>query len=114
VEYHRPVVELEQLESKAAAAGIDLAEDSRFYSRMRAARCPDAKFIRNERIPDEGYRLDRDPGETDPVSIDDDAIAECAAALARFEDRVGGEWDAAAEGMSADAKDRLEDLGYLE
>jgi len=121
VEYHRPVVELEQLESKAAAAGIELDEDSRFYSRMRAARRPDAKFVRNERIPDEGYRLDRDPGETDPVSPDeDDAVGACAAALGRFEERVGGEWAGTAadgdvlDGMSPDAKSRLEDLGYLE
>ncbi|MEF8839642.1 MAG: sulfatase, partial [Haloarculaceae archaeon] len=44
VEYHRPVVELNQLESIAADAGIDLPADSRWYSRMRAARRPDAKF----------------------------------------------------------------------
>ena len=121
VEYHRPVVELKQLESKAAAAGITLDRDSRFYSRMRASRRPDAKFIRNERIPDEAYRLDSDPGETTPVSPEDDeAVAEVASALAEFESRVGEEWDDAGSGgdvlgdMSDDARQRLQDLGYME
>jgi arylsulfatase A-like enzyme len=123
VEYHRPVVELKQLESKANSAGITLDEDSRFYSRMRAARRPDAKFIRNERIADEGYRLDSDPEETTPVSPEeDDPVAEAASALADFEARVGGEWDeAGSDGdgdvlgdMSEDARQRLQDLGYME
>jgi len=121
VEYHRPVVELKQLESKAKAAGISLEEDSRFYSRMRAGRRPDAKFIRNERIPDEAYRLDEDPGETSPVSPGaDETVAEVATALAEFESRVGGEWDGASSDgdvlgdMSEDARQRLRDLGYME
>ena len=121
VEYHRPIVELKQLESKATAAGIGLERDSRFYSRMRAARRPDAKFIRNERIADEAYRLDSDPGETTPVSPEDDeAVAEVASALAGFESRVGEEWDdAGGDGdvlgdMSDDARQRLQDLGYME
>ncbi|MFB6207608.1 MAG: sulfatase [Haloglomus sp.] len=119
VEYHRPVVELNQLETKAAEAGIDLEEDSRFYSRMRAARRADAKYIRNERIPDEGYRLDEDPGETETVGTDDPLVAEVEATLAAFEDRVGGEWDEVDDGdvlgeMSGDAKSRLQDLGYME
>jgi arylsulfatase A-like enzyme len=121
VQYHRPVVELKQLESKAAAAGITLEEESRFYSRMRAARRPDAKYVRNERIPDEGYRLDRDPGETEPVDPEEDeAVAAVEAALADFEEGYGGEWDGAGgdgdalSGMSDDAKSRLQDLGYVE
>ena len=121
VEYHRPVVELKQLESKASAAGITIEEDSRFYSRMRAARRPDAKFIRNERIPDEAYRLDTDPGETTPVSPDEDeTVALVREALADFESRVGGEWDGAGgsgdvlDDMSDDARQRLRDLGYME
>jgi len=121
VEYHRPVVELNQLESKAEAAGIELAADSRFYSRMRAARRPEAKYIRNERIPDEAYRLDEDPGETTPVDPEDDEVIEATeAALAAFEAEYGGEWSAAGEredvleGMSEDAKRRLQDLGYVE
>jgi arylsulfatase A-like enzyme len=120
-EYHRPVVELNQLESEAADAGIELSEDSRFYSRMRAARRPDGKYIRNERIPDEAYRLDSDPGETDNrAGAGDPVIEDVAAALSAFEDRVGGGWDATGrqeevlEEMAEDAKDRLQDLGYLE
>jgi len=121
VEYHRPLVELNQLESVAASAGIALDEQSRFYSRMRAARRPDAKYIRNERIPDEAYRLDTDPDETENLAeTDDPAILEAEGTLAAFEDRVGGEWDAVGrdgdvlEGMGQEAKERLRDLGYVE
>ena len=124
VDYHRPVVELRQLETKAKKAGVDLDEDSRFYSRMRAARRPDVKYIRNERIPDEAYRLDADPEETTPAAIDDPAIAETLAALERYETRVG-EWDGvggvgtadadeALSGMDDETRARLRDLGYLE
>jgi len=121
VEYHRPLVELNQLQSVAASAGIGLDEQSRFYSRMRAARRPDAKYIRNERIPDEAYRLDRDPGEGETLAGGDDpAIADAEAALAAFEDRVGGGWDEVGrdgdvlEGMGEEAKERLRELGYVE
>ena len=120
VEYHRPVVELRQLESLASDAGIDLDENSHFHSRMRAGRTPDAKYIRNERIPDEAYRLDEDRRETANLSdTDDEAIAAVEAALAEFEEGVGGEWDdVGAENPLADmdetAKDRLRDLGYVE
>jgi arylsulfatase A-like enzyme len=121
VEYHRPVVELKQLETKASEAGITLAENSRYYSRMRSARRTDGKYIRNERIEDEAYRLDEDPGETDPVSPDEDeTIAEVEATLAAFEDRYGGDWDSmdvdgdGLDEMSEDAKARLQDLGYME
>ncbi|MFT4922074.1 MAG: arylsulfatase A-like enzyme [Haloarculaceae archaeon] len=120
VEYHRPVVELNQLESIAESAGIDLDENSRFYSRMRAARQPDGKYIRNERTRDEAYRLDRDAGETENVAgTDDETIAAVEAALADFEASVGGEWDEIADDdpladMDEDTKDRLRDLGYVE
>jgi arylsulfatase A-like enzyme len=140
VDYHRPVVELRQLESKAKNARITLDTESRFYSRMRAARRTDAKFIRNERIPDEAYRLDRDPGETENLAgdeaqrasggratesrdadLDDDAAAVGAvkSALTVFEGEIDGEWDDlddedVLEDMGDEAKDRLQDLGYLE
>ncbi|MFB6108601.1 MAG: sulfatase [Haloplanus sp.] len=124
VEYSRPVVELKQLEEKAANAGIDLDEDSRFYSRMRAARRPDAKYVRVDRIPDEAYRLDSDPGETtDLAGGDDEAVRDTERALSAFESEVGGAWTDAAEGdvtddavaeMDDDAQERLRDLGYLE
>jgi hypothetical protein len=120
VEYYRPVVELKQLENKARDAGIDLDEDSRFYSRMRAARRPDGKYVRNERIPDECYRLDEDPGETENLLGSGASICEdIEATLARFEERAGGEWKAVDDedvlaDMSEDAKDRLQDLGYID
>ena len=65
IEYAQPVVELNQLEEKARAADIDLDQRSRFYSRMRAGRRPDAKYIRRDRVADEGFRLDEDPAELD-------------------------------------------------
>jgi arylsulfatase A-like enzyme len=124
VEYSRPVVELKQLEEKAKAAGITLDEESRFYSRMRAARRPDAKYVRVDRVPDEAYRLDTDPTEsTNLADGDDDAIAATEAALATFERNVGGAWtgvddadvtDDAVADMDDDAQERLRDLGYLE
>ena len=120
VEYHRPIVELNQLETLASEAGIELDENSQFYSRMRAARRPDAKYIRNERIPDEAYRLADDPAETtNVIGTDDEAIADAEAALAAFEERVGGEWDEVGgddplADMDETAKDRLRDLGYVE
>ena len=122
VEYYRPVVELNQLESKATEAGIDLPKNSRFYSRMRAARRPDAKYIHNERIDDEAYRLDTDPGEHDGlVGEDDPAIAAVADALSEFEAQrdpwstaAGGSDDEVLSEMGGDAKQRLEDLGYIE
>jgi arylsulfatase A-like enzyme len=121
VEYHRPVVELNQLETKADAAGITLDTDSRYYSRMRAARGPAAKYIRNERITDEAYRINSDPAEIRPVSPEEDKqIAEVKARLTAFEDRFGDDWDSMDVGgerldkMSDDAKARLQDLGYME
>jgi arylsulfatase A-like enzyme len=124
VEYSRPVVELKQLEEKAADAGVDLPEESRFYSRMRAARRPEAKYVRVDRIPDEAYRLDEDPGETTDLAGSGDGMVEATeAALAAFEAAAGGAWtdadtgdvsDDAVEGMSDRTQDRLRDLGYLE
>jgi arylsulfatase A-like enzyme len=125
VEYTRPVVELNQLENKAARAGIELDEQSRFYSRMRAVRRPDAKYVRNERILDEFYRLDEDPGELeDRHGEGDDREADVEAALSSFETARGGAWtgedgDVSAgedslEDMDDEAKDRLRDLGYID
>ncbi|KAB1197649.1 MULTISPECIES: sulfatase [Haloferax] len=124
VEYSRPVVELKQLEEKASSAGIDLSEDSRFYSRMRSARRVDAKYTRIDRIPDEAHRLDSDPDETENLAdSDDEAIAETEAALSAFEDAIGGAWtdaldtdvsDDSVDQMDDEAQERLRDLGYLE
>ncbi|WP_153952393.1 sulfatase [Halosegnis longus] len=122
VEYHRPVVELKQLETKAEEAGITLDEESRYYSRMRAARRVDGKYIRNERITDEAYRIDTDPEERDDrIDDPDEVVEEIEATLREFETRVGETWDddydpdADVLGeMDGTAKDRLQDLGYLE
>jgi len=124
VEYSRPVVELNQLEEKAADAGLTIPTDSRFYSRMRAARRTDAKYVRIDRIDDEAYRLDADPDETENVANEDDPlISEVDETLADFESAVGGAWidaldddvdDDTVEEMDDEAQERLRDLGYLE
>ncbi|QZY00710.1 sulfatase [Halobaculum rubrum] len=124
VEYSRPVVELKQLEEKASSAGIELPEDSRFYSRMRASRATDAKYVRIDRIPDEAFRLDEDPEEnSDLADGEDDRVAEAEARLGKFEAAAGGAWtdaddaevtdDSLAE-MDEEATERLRDLGYVE
>ncbi len=128
IEYSRPVIELKQLEEKASAAGIDIPADSRFYARMRAARRPDAKYVRIDRIEDEAYRLDTDPAESQNLVArgtwtDTESLVETEGALADFERAVGGAWsdkeevrptdDSLAE-MDEEAKERLRDLGYVE
>ncbi|KPN29815.1 arylsulfatase [Halolamina pelagica] len=103
IEYSRPVVELKQLEEKAADAGIDLDEDSRFYARMRAARRADAKYVRIDRIEDEAYRLDEDPDETENLAgVDDETIDDVEGELAIFENEIGGAWTSAAAGEITD------------
>lgn len=124
VEYSRPVVELKQLEEKAADAGIELDEDSRFYARMRAARRDDAKYVRIDRIEDEAYRLDADPEEMENLADgDDETVEEVESELAVFENEIGGAWtsaaasevtDEAVEEMDEEIQDRLQDLGYME
>ena len=125
VEYTRPIVELKQLEQKAQAAGIELDEQSRFYSRMRAARRPDGKYVRIDRVADEAYRLDEDPDEQRNVAEGDDEVVQAVERrLSAFEEAAGGAWtdadtvatdeeDPLAD-MDDDAKDRLRDLGYVE
>jgi arylsulfatase A-like enzyme len=122
IEYHRPVVELKQLETKAAAANVDLDRESRYYSRMRGARRVNGKYIRNERIADEAYRLDGDPGETEDLAeSDDEVLREVESRLREFEARVGETWDDeydpdadVLDEMDDTTKDRLQDLGYIE
>jgi hypothetical protein len=86
---------------------------------MRAARRPDGKYVHNERIADEAYRLDSDPDEIENVLDEDDlVIADLEAALGAFE-RDRDDWGTV-EGeevlseMGDDAKQRLEDLGYID
>ncbi len=124
VEYARPVIELHHLEEKATEAGIDLPPDHRAYSRMRASRSSEAKYVRADRIPDEGYRLDVDPEERSPLDpAEDERVADAERALSLFEGEVGGEWadseetvggEDALAGADNEMRDRLRDLGYLE
>jgi arylsulfatase A-like enzyme len=122
VEYHQPVVELRQLEGKASGAGIGLDEQSRFYSRMGAARTTEEKYVHCTRIPDEAYHVGRDPGETaDLVGTDEEPEA-LKRALFEFVDAVDATWPDEADGADGDVldemddetKDRLQDLGYID
>ena len=123
IEYDRPVVELTQLESTAADAGIELDTESRFYSRMRAARRPDGKYIENELLGDEAYRLGGAAMETEPFDPDDPQAAALRAALERFVRKRGASWESDGRGRGAEpslpeldgaARRRLRELGYLE
>jgi arylsulfatase A-like enzyme len=124
VEYSRPVVELKQLEEKAKDAGLTIPEQSRYYSRMRAARRREAKYIRIDRIEDEAYRLDGDPEETTNLAdSDDELVRETEATLSEFESAIGEAWDSADDAevtddavqeMDEEAQERLRDLGYME
>ncbi|MGM0398155.1 MAG: sulfatase [Halobacteriota archaeon] len=122
VEYAQPVIELHHLEEKAKAAGLVIEDDHRARARLRAARSSDGKFIRADRIPDEGFVLGDDPVESRPLSPDDhDAVEAAERALSRFESATGGAWteatDARADALEdADEKlqERLSDLGYME
>mgnify|MGYP000138560435 CR=1 FL=1 len=88
----------------------------------RAARRPDGKVIRNERVADEAYRLDTDPDERGDLAgsdDDDDVIVATETALSDFESEMDGEWDDhtdddVLDDMGEEAKDRLSDLGYIE
>ena len=122
VEYHQPVVELRQLEGKASAAGIDLDEQSRFYSRMGAARTIDEKYIHCTRIPDEAYHVGRDPGETENLVGGSEEPKQLSEALWAFVESVDADWPSESdgadgdvlEGMDGETKERLQDLGYLD
>ncbi|AKH97500.1 sulfatase [Halanaeroarchaeum sulfurireducens] len=120
-EYAQPVIELHHLEEKAADAGIAIPDDHRARARLRTARSHAGKFIRADRIPDEGFDLREDPDESRPLDTTDDAVAAAERVLSTFESATGGAWTEAVDGR-ADALDdadeklqqRLSDLGYME
>jgi len=122
VEYHQPVVELRQLEGKASSAGIELDEQSRFYSRMGAARTVSEKYIHCTRIPDEAYHVGTDLGETENLVGTDEEPEQLKRALFDFVDSVEATWPDEADGADGDVlsemddetKDRLQDLGYID
>ena len=120
VEYSQPVIELQQLERKAESEDITLEQNSRFYSQMRAARQPSRKYIRQDRIPDEGYDLKGDPIEMNTVDPSQPPISELVDSLNQFESRYNVVWNknippnsAGIDDMNETTKDRLRDLGYL-
>jgi arylsulfatase A-like enzyme len=123
IEYAKPLIELHHLEQKAADAGITLPSDHRAYATMRAARSETAKYIRADKIPNEGYRLDEDPAEESPVDpADDPVVADAEQALSVFCEEVGSDvadlsGDSSADPLSdadEEVRDRLRDLGYME
>ena len=122
IEYSKPIVELQQLESKAKKSHITLDENSRFYSRMRGIRTKETKYIKNETIIDEFYQLDEDPGElTNQIHSKYPTIDALQNSLSSFEITTGANWDSIADptsdttsDMDEQVRDRLRDLGYLD
>ena len=119
IEYARPVIELAQLERRAAAAGATVAADHRARASMRAARRPDAKLIDSSLAAPEGFDLRADPDEAAPLAADDPHLAEVRADLGAFAASVGPLDPTASpaadplEPMDAAAQQRLRELGYL-
>ncbi|WP_336327557.1 sulfatase [Halovenus sp. HT40] len=127
VEYAQPLIELHHLEEKASEAGITLPDDHRGYATLQAARGERGKYIRADRIPDEGYRLDDDPDESDSLDPDDDErVAEAQEVLERFGEEIDAPWlgegdaggptdpDEVLDDADEQTRERLRDLGYLE
>ena len=119
VEYAQPVIELAQLERRAAAAGATVAADHRARASMRAARRPEAKLIDSSIAAPEGFDLSADPDEVVPLRPDDPQLAQVRADLEAFSGQVGplGRTGPPAadplEPMDAAAQQRLRELGYL-
>jgi hypothetical protein len=119
IEYARPVIELAQLERRAAAAGATVAADHRARASMRAARRPDAKLVDSSLAAPEGFDLRADPDEAAPLAADDPHLSGVRADLGAFAAHVGPLAPTAApaadplEPMDAAAQQRLRELGYL-
>ncbi len=122
IEYSKPIVELQQLESKAKKSNITIDEFSRFHSRMRGIRTKDTKYIKNEKIKDEFYHLDEDPGELEnKIHSNNSSIEHLVTSLSSFELDVGANWDSitgpshdTTSNMDEQVRNRLRDLGYLD
>ncbi len=125
VEYHRPIVERRQLETKAKRAGIEIETGSRFDSRMCAVRSADAKYVHNERFSDEAYELGDGQTEREPIDPDGPVATELSSVLERFDERVSSacmgpteeerddDGRVALEEMDGATRRRLRELGYL-
>lgn len=122
IEYSKPIIELRQLESKARKSNIILDKNSRFYSRMRAIRRNDNKYIKNEILSDEFYNLIEDPDELiNKLTPVDDNVDNLKSHLHKFEKQIGANWESFSDvnhdttsDMDENVRDRLRDLGYLE
>jgi len=122
IEYSKPIVELQQLESKAKKSNITIDENSRFYSRMRGIRTKETKYIKNETIIDEFYQLDEDPCELkNKIHSKNSTIPFLKNSLVSFETATGANWDSNTDptedttsNMDEQVRDRLRDLGYLD
>ena len=120
VEYAQPVIELAQLERRAAAAGVTIDADHRARASMRAGRRPDAKLVTSSLHAAAGFDLNADPQEAVPLPVDDPRVAEVRADLEMFAASVGPLDATGADTpqdplapMDAAAEQRLRELGYL-
>jgi arylsulfatase A-like enzyme len=122
IEYSKPIVELQQLESKAKKSNITLDKHSRFYSRMRGVRTKETKYIKNEIIADEFYQIDEDPNElNNQINSKNSTMDSLTNSLSTFEIKTKASWDSIANpdedttsDMDEQVRNRLRDLGYLD
>lgn len=106
-EYSRPLIELEQLRTKARKSSNEIDTNSRYDSRMYAAMTRNQNCIKNENIENEIIYFNKSD-----ASSSDDIFKK----IDKY-NRVGGVGDGESPGKEAiddSIKDRLEELGYLE
>ena len=89
---------------------------------MRGIRTKEIKYIKNETIIDEFYKLDEDPGElNNQIHSKYPTIDTLQNSLSSFEITTGANWDSIIDptndttsDMDERVRDRLRDLGYLD
>lgn len=122
IQYGQPTMELIELKRQAAKSGRRIDQKSRFFSSMQAIRRVDAKYIKNEHIIDEFYRLDKDPAErknqynqtkkvTSQQSLE--TILSTFTPPLLLQNDTSVELEEVLESMDIATREQLRDLGYI-